>query len=245
MFNYNNFVNENRELSRNMYNNFIKWITLGNYESIVQNIEHYGKIVVNYIPDRTCVRPLTWAVKNGKNDIVKLLVESGAKINAKGIDDETSLHVAVNKNNIEIVRYLLNNGADINSKEILGWTPLMNSISNQFDDITYFLVNAGADINSTSKSNETPLMAAALCDNDNLVNKLLELNADISVVTSPPNERTALSYTCKGIWKTVDVQELIITRQPWNIKFFDDRIGFLPELKVKYKDAFYISDLGI
>jgi len=56
---------------------------------------------------------------------------------------------------------------------------------------------------------------------------------------------SCLDFECKGVWKEEYVQELIISGQPQNIKFFDDKIGILPSLKLKYKEVIEMSEFGI
>jgi len=48
-----------------------------------------------------------------------------------------------------------------------------------------------------------------------------------------------------NIWKKENVQELIINKQPHNIKFFDEKIGILPSLREKYKDIIELSLMGL
>lgn len=49
-------------------------------------------------------------------DVMKLLIESGAKIDASNITGETALFYAIKFNNLEAVRLLINNGANVNAK---------------------------------------------------------------------------------------------------------------------------------
>jgi len=71
---------------------------------------------------------------------------------------------------------------------------------------------------------------------------LLEYGADINAY-SKGNE-SCLDFI-KYVWKEEYVQELIITGQPINIKFFDDEIGILPSLKKKYKEIIELSEMGL
>ena len=75
---------------------------------------------------------LHWACRGGDLQIVKLLVDSGARINAKDKVDltrvrsdwhffvqlySTPMHVAVRVGVQEIVEFLAEHGADVNSKD--------------------------------------------------------------------------------------------------------------------------------
>ncbi len=57
--------------------------------------------------------PLLWAGFNGHDDVVKLLIKSGADINAKSTSGRTILSYAVQNNDADMVKYLLKNGAVI------------------------------------------------------------------------------------------------------------------------------------
>ena len=72
---------------------------------------------------------------------------------------------------------------------------------------------------------------------------LLEYGADIKVYNK--YNKSCLDYKYKGVWKQKYTQELIISGQSHNIKFFDERIGILPSLKIKYKDLIELSEMGL
>ena len=58
------------------------------------------------------IQPLHAGVASGSVDVVRLLVEAGAPVNAKQQGGWAPLHEAVNRNNAELVRLLLRHGAD-------------------------------------------------------------------------------------------------------------------------------------
>ena len=54
-----------------------------------------------------------YAVNNGKFDEVQALLKGGAKVNIKcGLNNDTVLHRAFEKNYLKIIRILLDYGAD-------------------------------------------------------------------------------------------------------------------------------------
>ena len=62
-------------------------------------------------PDRCAIRPLTYAVKEGRFDVCKLLIEQGASVNAKGYK-QPPIYYALTGNKTEIVKLLLSHGAE-------------------------------------------------------------------------------------------------------------------------------------
>ncbi len=64
------------------------------------------------------------AIMATKIDNVKLLVASGADINAIGINGKTPIHTAISINNYEIACYLLEAGADLSIKNKWGYSPI-------------------------------------------------------------------------------------------------------------------------
>lgn len=60
----------------------------------------------------------------GKTDVIKILIDSGADINAKNSDGNTSLHCAAALGMSKVVQFLIEMGADINVKNLKDQKPL-------------------------------------------------------------------------------------------------------------------------
>lgn len=52
-----------------------------------------------------------------------VLVDGGANVNAKGLDDDTPLHDATTSGNLKMVKFLIEHGADPFVKNTKGKTP--------------------------------------------------------------------------------------------------------------------------
>jgi len=114
--------------------------------------------------------------------------------------------------------------------------------SGNFEEVKK-LLDDGADMDVRDSNGRTPLMCASKHGNRKIVELLLDRCADISPVNKY-HDRTCLYYN-RCIWRLEYIQELIINKQPHNIKFFDDKIGILPELKEKHKDVIELVEMGI
>lgn len=84
-------------------------------------------------------------VRSGNVEMVKLLIEAGADVNAVDGILETPLHIAAEQDkNIEIVRLLITAGANIDAKRIFDQTPLTLAKENGADKVVEELVRLGA-----------------------------------------------------------------------------------------------------
>lgn len=84
--------------------------------------------------------PLMIAVMYNSKTIVKLLIESGADINAQSQKDGlTALMIASGNGFKEIVELLISCGADTGIRAKNGWTALLHALSRNYDDIAELL----------------------------------------------------------------------------------------------------------
>jgi len=106
--------------------------------------------------------PLSEAGSLGHIDIVKYLLENGAKLN-KVPEGEHIIHEAVRSGNPEIVDLLVRYGADINVIDSLGQTLLHESASeDECLEVTKYLVKNGVTIDALDGFHTTPLTTSAL-----------------------------------------------------------------------------------
>ena len=77
-------------------------------------------------------------------DILKLLVDSGAKVTSVTDIGETALHFAVETEDLDVVKFLVNSGADVNARDIDSLTPLDYAKDLGSLEIVKFLIDSGA-----------------------------------------------------------------------------------------------------
>ena len=133
--------------------------------------------------------PLMAALDGSHEDVVDLLLKSGAnvnpkvidRINVKGLGGATPLYIATRKEDLASIRKLLKAGADVNRPSGNGWTPLKSAAQQGSLDIVKVLLDAGADPNIADDTNYTPLMNAVSGQHKEIVKLLLKFRADPNV----------------------------------------------------------------
>ncbi len=117
--------------------------------------------------------PLHWPAHNGQVEIVELLLEAHADIEADEINcyGGKPLHWA-SEHEPATTELLLKQGADVNSRNLMadsdkhGFTPLIMNASQKDDcaEVTELLLAAGADINATDAKGMTALDHATILE---------------------------------------------------------------------------------
>lgn len=101
--------------------------------------------------------PLHWACFAGRTNIVDMLLNRGARINATNMGDDTALHLAASHGHIDCVNMLLKNKADVNAVNEYGNTPLHYACFWGFQEIAESLISAGAQANVANVDGDTPI----------------------------------------------------------------------------------------
>ena len=83
--------------------------------------------------------PLINAVMDCKFEIIKLLIEFEAKINAQDINGKTALHFSTDCCDINILKYLLDQGANRKIPDKYGNTPLDCVYDDEYCDHTVII----------------------------------------------------------------------------------------------------------
>ena len=153
-----------------------------------------GCISLGYsVDDRSPFRnatPLHWAAAGSVDpEVVRVLVEAGASLEAVSREGRTPLHFAARSNgNLEVLRALLRYEPDVYARNPAGRTPLhLAALFNDHLDVVEELARV-TDVNVRARTGETPLhdatrrrgFAAVPNPNPDIVGILLRLGADLA-----------------------------------------------------------------
>jgi hypothetical protein len=90
------------------------------------------------------VAPLHAAAAAHRTDICRLLLDSGADVNARQQEDVTALHEAAMSGQLELAKLLLERGADVDLKSANGKTALTYAMESGQKEMSDFLRQRGA-----------------------------------------------------------------------------------------------------
>jgi ankyrin repeat protein len=134
---------------------------------------------VGVAPLRAGEPPLVDAVRVGRLDVARALVQQGADVNATDTEGATALHWATHLDDLPAVTFLLDAGADARARTRYGMTPLWLSCINGHPAIVSALLASGADPNTTMAEGDTTLMTAARTGTLAVVQALIAHGADV------------------------------------------------------------------
>lgn len=89
------------------------------------------------------VAPIHSACAISHFDIVKLLIDHGADVNARQMQGVTPLHSATHNGQTKLAELLIDNGADINAKMDSGQTPLFMANEKNFQETAELIIRHG------------------------------------------------------------------------------------------------------
>ncbi|KAK5860731.1 hypothetical protein PBY51_022192 [Eleginops maclovinus] len=113
------------------------------------------------------------AAAGGQDDILRLLIKKGVKVNGRQKNGTTALMHAAEKNFLTTVAILLEAGSYVNAQTLSGETALMKACKRGNADVVRLLLEYGADCNIMSK-NKTAAMYFAKLGNNLMVCDLIK-----------------------------------------------------------------------
>uniref|UniRef100_A0A182VY73 Sex-determining protein fem-1 n=1 Tax=Anopheles minimus TaxID=112268 RepID=A0A182VY73_9DIPT len=172
--------------------------------------------------------PLWCASAAGHTNIVKLLVQNGAKVNSTTKTNSTPLRAACFDGHYEIVKYLVSQGADIEVANRHGHTCLMIACYKGHYKIAQYLLSLKTDVNRRSVKGNTALHDCAESGSLEILQLLLQHGATMDVDSYGMTPLLAASVTGH-----LPIVEHLI-KLPFVSR--DDRIAALELLGATYVD---------
>ncbi|XP_020290493.1 ankyrin-1-like isoform X2 [Pseudomyrmex gracilis] len=163
---------------------------------------------VNSNTDEFTDTPLHFAVISGDIEIVKMLLDRHADVNATNWYGTTPLHYAIQHEKMEIAELLFNHGANVNAGTNEGDTPLGLAVKRGHVDAVKMLINRGANVD-VEFWNGTTLLHDAIKNNKIEIAELL-LNHGANVNASTNNGVTPLHLAVEK--EFVDDVKMLIDR---------------------------------
>lgn len=108
--------------------------------------------------DREGRTALFYAVRDGSDEIIKILIEGGSDVNLKDHNLEAPLHFAAREFQLRAATALLDAGAEVNAKDAHGNTPLWRAVfeSRGRGEMIMLLTKSGADKSIKNDHNTSP-----------------------------------------------------------------------------------------
>jgi ankyrin repeat protein len=130
--------------------------------------------------------PLLYAARDGRMDIVGMLLDAGANVNERDANDIPPLIIAITNNHPDVALLLIERGADVNAADWYGRTPLWAAVETR-----------NMDVDNATFANS--IDRAPYLD---LIQVLLERGADPDARTKevPPIRRDFLRVTGSLAW---------------------------------------------
>lgn len=128
--------------------------------------------------------PLMTAAFHGRDEIIELLIQYDADVNALDDGGNNALHWAAFGGHTACAKRLIRHQIQIDQQNSFGWTPLTQAALRNHPDIVKLLIDSGANLNISTDNGYTPLHQAVSSNYPEIVKLLLEGGADQALRTA-------------------------------------------------------------
>lgn len=160
--------------------------SLYHHTRIVELLLNKYKAIVD-LPTFDGSTPLHVACERGYDDVVQLLIDAQANINAKMNDGTTAFMLACQNGHLSIVQMLISTGkCNVSIQRLDGVTPLFLIVQNGHEQIFDYLIekadNIEDTINLAREDGATPLFKACQKGHESLVKKLFAYKPNLNLL---------------------------------------------------------------
>jgi ankyrin repeat protein len=122
--------------------------------------------------------PLHIAVARGQIAMVELLLNSGAAVDLKNFDGQSSMHLACKAANVKMVKCLVRHGASLEQMCCDGFLPIHLAVTSGSPKLVRYLCGLGVNLEATTRPRRyTPLQMACSQSTSEVVDALLGMGA--------------------------------------------------------------------
>ncbi|XP_043461637.1 uncharacterized protein LOC122498119 [Leptopilina heterotoma] len=172
------------------------------FESVFKKCEKFNINACNYLYNNYGTKSLLhFAIKLRKQNVVKILIEFGAKVDVRDGNKQTPLFHAVQTKQTEIAEMLLKAGANVNAKDYCNMMPINFAFGEREDTssnekykpskLVTLLCSYGAELNFKNCGSGNTLVAACEIGNLKEMEFLIEHGADL--LSTDEYGRTAIN----------------------------------------------------
>lgn len=166
---------------------------------------------------------LHFAARENRAEVVAILIDSKADINATDRTGKTPLTMAAENSAVDATKLLIERGADLNKRDQIGGTPLTWACGLGTAPTVKLLIDSGADLSVVDINGLTPLIWAAGIGKPESVKLILERKPDLGVQDGVTGDTALMRAVRSG--KTESVKLLIDAGADVSVK---NRQGFTP-----------------
>lgn len=180
-------------------------VRAGDVARVMELVDQNPDLVNERRSDEFHESPLSIAITQNDEEMVKLLLNAGADVNYVLYGGKTPLSRAARSGHIGIAKLLIENGAEINPTVPSWGTPLISAAESRSPALVQLLLERGADANAvhrvgrgmySSHMFETPLKAAAELGRVESIKLLLDYGAEVNF--RGPNDDAAIHMVMRG-----------------------------------------------
>ena len=150
---------------------------------------------------------LHFAARENRAEVVAVLLDSKADINATDRTGKTPLTMAAENSAVDATKILIERGADLNKRDQIGGTPLTWACGLGTAPTVKLLIDSGADLTVVDVNGLTPLIWAAGIGKPESVKLILERKPDLNVTDGVTGDTALMRAVRSG--KTESVKLLI------------------------------------